>query len=589
MKSFSKEEKAKIPLFMHQPKFQVIGKLDKDQRLTLNAIEDLFFIEFIESHEININLQMNILGRIIRLPKNLKKLKNIKYFSKGLPNLILDVNEADIEYVSTLIKKKISGKVLECQDYYINPNEKAFGPLKGINIKEKDPRNIVAFAPNADIEKLIACKNSWVFGKSGNNYISTVGLPEISENYVLLDEFCDFRFMSLLPIFFFLSECLGIQQFKPVRLRACCIVDDANLRMPRYGYMKYADIVDSAQLNNYHLAIGMVTIDYKKIGQKALNIFQKNNNYLSVLMHGKNHLREEMCVSRPKQERMVMLEQALWRMNNFINKTDLKLTRTMVFPHDRASKKTLSFIRKSGFQAVFKQYAFPDDPKSRYRTIHPLFEMFPSENTIEGLPIINRHSLEAHYSYHNWYHKILFHAWLGKPIIPWTHHYFFKNGLGELEKKIAYINKHISPKWTDIYGIVKGNYTIAHRNNHVYINLYSNTLNIDVPDNISEIIVTKYGRDLPINEEILVVNTCKHEWDYKSDKCLSAVIKTNNHRRLNLELIPRNAQLGGKKHSHKIYPYLRRYICELRDNTEPLLKWMNKYINKNVFEKNSFS
>ena len=355
--------------------------------------------------------------------------------------------------------------------------------------------------------------------------------------------------------------------------------------MSRYGYMKYSDIAKSAVRNNYSIAVGMIPIDYKKIGRKALNILKMNNSRLSVIMHGNNHLKNEMLISSTKQQKRKILEQALWRMNHFSNKTGLKFSRAMVFPHDRGSIYTIRMMRKIGFQALFMQMSYPIDIKHEYKTINSLLEMFPSDNSVEGFPIINRHSMEAHYSDHNWQHKILFHAWLGKPIIPWTHHYFFKYGLEEIEEKIDFINRHISPEWTNILEILNGNYTIANRKERVYINIYSNILTIDVPDNVREIILTKHGRNLPIKEETLIVNGTNHDWVYKSSDCLSTLINVYKQPIIRLEIIPNNAKLGGEKHLPDFRAYLRRYLTEFRDQTETYFKWSDKFINAYVFTK----
>lgn len=567
-----------------RPEFRIVGNLADGHRIALRTIEELFLVRFTGSNDVKTEENKDYLGQIVYLPNNLKMLdKSTVLLDKKAPNLILNVTESNKAVLSSLVNKNLPGRLIECQNYDITSTEKALGPLRGICIREKFSRDLVAFAPNTKIQTLISSNDGWVFGKSRNTYISSAGLPGIIGSYGLTDYFNDLNFMELLPLFVFLRKCLGIREFRPTEVRACCIIDDANLRLPRYGYMKYSDIVKSANHKNYCIAIGMIPIDYKKIGHEALAIFKENPKRLSIIMHGTSHLKNKMTSPTSKQKEKAILEEALCRMNAFAEQTGLKWTKAMVFPYDESSIDTIRLIRKTGFQGAFKQRACPSGMKYSKKTQNPLFEMFLANNTIEGFPVINRQSIEAHYSDHNWYHKILFYAWLGKPIIPWTHHYFFKHGLEELEERIGFINQHISPKWTDIGEVLSGNYTVAQRDGRLYTNLYSNVMKIEIPDDITEVVLTKHGQDLPGKEEMLIVNGSEYDWDSMSSNYSATLIRTNKEAVLHLEIIQQNVKLEGKEHAFNFRACARRYLTEFRDQTEPYLKWNDKFIRNRVF------
>lgn len=553
------------PYLSNRPTFVLVGELSTEQSDTINAIEELFQINILILSRVTPNSTEEIIGYIVHMPNRLQDLNPalLEPFEQR-PVLFLGITKKDIPPLSKLINSKLSQSEDLRTKYDFSDEFDPFGPFMGYSLSEENSGVNISFHAVANVELLISSGSSWVYGRIENRYVCSAPLAGIWNNHGLRHEFCYNKFMGLLPLFTFLREFLKEKEFKPQSLRACCIIDDPNLRSMKYGYLDYNKALESTRQKNYHMGIGLIPIDYKKVNDSVTKLFRDNTSRLSIVMHGIDHLFSEMAIPSSEDSRRKRCEQGLWRMDRFQDNTGLNYARAIVLPHGMASREMILTMRKTGFQALIASRSYPFKDKDDAPL--PLYQMFPSENNLEGFPIINRFP----WTYRSW-DELLFFAWLGKPIIPYSHHQLFRNGYEKLNRKIDFINRWISPEWSNIPDLLLGNYTTAIRNGHFLVNIHSNVLNIRLPDDVSEFTVTKWGSDLPYNEEIIMVNGERHYWATATANCLSAEIPVESVKLINIELIPERPYSGETQNHVNLKAVIRRNITELRDRIAPFL------------------
>jgi hypothetical protein len=125
--------------------------------------------------------------------------------------------------------------------------------------------------------------------------------------------------------------------------------------------------------------------------------------------------------------------------------------------------------------------------------------MVPAEMGIFGFPVLSRISLARPLE------ELLFAAWLGKPLIVYTHHDFFSEGWDNFLQAVHFINRHINPEWVDIGTMVDANYLTRTDGRNTEVRAFSNQLSVDIGPGIENVVCTKGGRDIPWESEALTV------------------------------------------------------------------------------------
>lgn len=100
------------------------------------------------------------------------------------------------------------------------------------------------------------------------------------------------------------------------------------------------------------MTIAMIPIDYGVAGREAVRLFDEKRNVLSGMIHGVNHLREELLVTPPGIPMENLLEKAIWCMNEFTTATNLPWSRAVVPPHEGVNPNAVAAMGEKGFEAL---------------------------------------------------------------------------------------------------------------------------------------------------------------------------------------------------------------------------------------------
>ncbi len=372
--------------------------------------------------------------------------------------------------------------------------QSAVWPFSSTSMSEGTSRVLPAVSATSDsITPLVSTDHGVVFLRIGQGkgvYISTVPVAETSPNGILKNELNHNRFMGLLPLVLFFRVALHGRRWERRTSCATFMVDDPNLRRPRYGYMDLSKLVAESKRHNFHTSIAMIPLDYRKTRKAAADIMARNPDRLSLVMHGVDHVHGEFAAPVRLQEAETMLLQGLGRMKLHERRTGLRHARAMTFPHGLCNEIWMEAMRNVGFSAAVASRSLPFCAEEDVGDF--LYELNPAQMTFRGFPTINRFQAEMPKE------RLLFQALLQKPLIIYTHHSFFREGIERLIDIANFLNQRVSPVWSSVDKIVRANYQIKRGSDQSVIRAFSNR--ITVPREKLPIAILKPGRDFPGDE-----------------------------------------------------------------------------------------
>jgi hypothetical protein len=263
------------------------------------------------------------------------------------------------------------------------------------------------------------------------------------------------RCLALLALAHFLVELTAHLRPPPSPLRAAFVIDDPNLRRPRYGHIDYAELLGHARLHGYHLAVAMVPLDARLAHPRAIRLFRHGAKHLSLCVHGNDHDGPELGRPHSDARATAVVAQALRRTAAFERRTGVPVDRIMVPPHERLTESVARALHTSGFQALTTTRPYPwvaDTPErswlARPPGVGPLAGWSPVDLVAGGLPVLLRADFQQHPR-----EDLALRAFLGQPLILYGHHDLLAEGPGALAEAAAQIDRLGEVQWSSLAAI----------------------------------------------------------------------------------------------------------------------------------------
>ena len=292
----------------------------------------------------------------------------------------------------------------------------------------------------------------------------------------LKDVFNEGYFLEMLPLIHWLQVLGKEVSYQPPPLRACFIFDDPNLHWPSYGFVDFQEIATHASRENYHVSFATIPLDGWFIHDATAELFRTNPQRLSLVVHGNDHVKQELAQRYEPHERIALLRQALRRIERLEKKSGIQVCRVMVPPHGACSEDMLKELPGCGFEAACISHGSLR-AHNRNRDWTRTVGYLPSE-TIRGCPVIPRWGFAG-----DTQNTILLAAFLHQPIVLRGHHQDLKNGVGLLDELARFINGLGPVTWARIGDISKMNYGLRMQEDVIEIQPLSRKATIRLPEN----------------------------------------------------------------------------------------------------------
>ena len=393
------------------------------------------------------------------------------------------------------------------------------------------------------------------------HYCVGVDVPVFTEKDFFHNHFRELRWFSMVPLLHFLRGLLGPDGWPAPEPRASFIIDDPNLHYRSYGYIDFEKLANHAAAHNYHATIATVPLDAWYFDRKVVDLFQTHKKYISLMMHGVNHVADELARSYEEQEALSLLATGLRRIGDLESRSGVAVARIMAAPHGAFSELMTDLMLRLGYEAACVSLGslLRWNPERVWRPDLG-FAVAQSLGTL-AFPVFHRTGLSEI--------DIRLSAFLGHPVIVATHHHDCVSNFARLKSLANMVNSIARVRWMGIEEISRTNFVSKTQNGTLHIWPYSRHFIV------------------PLSPETTEVEVCG------SPFCGGFTIDLHKHRRDGIEVavhnIParhkisnnsleiffptRNAvdYLQVESKSVGLWPIVRRILTEARDRTQPIL------------------
>lgn len=297
-----------------------------------------------------------------------------------------------------------------------------------------------------------------------------VDLPHFVASDYFQAHFRAARWFGMAPLLHFLQELLGAEGWKKAEPRATFIIDDPNFHHRSYGYLDFAGLIKHAKAHNYHATVATVPLDTWYFNRKVAAMFLDHPQQVSVMMHGVNHLADELARDYRKDEALSLLAAGLRRIVAFEAESGVKVDRIMAAPHGAFKESITEPLLRLGFEAgcvsIGSLTRWNADKNWPAELGMPMAQALGHE----AFPVFHRTSTSET--------DIRLSAFLGHPVVIATHHHDYMRNFARIESLAKMVNDILSPRWMTIKDISQTNYLCRVENEVLCVTPYTRRLKI---------------------------------------------------------------------------------------------------------------
>jgi hypothetical protein len=403
----------------------------------------------------------------------------------------------------------------------------------------------------------------WTVEQHGDQEHHRVGVdvPVFTEKDFFYNYFRELRWFAMVPLLHFLRRLLGPDGWPAPEPRASFIIDDPNLHHRSYGYIDFKKLANHGAAQNYHATIATVPLDAWYFDRKVVDLFQTHKKQISLMMHGVNHVADELARSYTEQDALSLLATGLRRIADLESRSGVAVARIMAAPHGAFAEFLADLMVRLGYEgACISIGSLLRWNREKLWPTNLGFSMAQPLGNL-GFPAFHRIGLSET--------DVRLSAFLGHPVIVTMHHQDCVSNFARLEAMANTVNSIDSVRWMGIEEISKTNFVSKTENGALHIWPYSRHFVV------------------PLSSEITEVEVCRSLY------CGGFTIDLHNHRRDGAEAavpnIPARHRISNNtleiffppsnaldyKHvaskSVGLWPIVRRILTEARDRTQPIL------------------
>jgi hypothetical protein len=403
----------------------------------------------------------------------------------------------------------------------------------------------------------------WAVEQQGNQEHHWVGvdIPEFTERDFFHNHFREQRWFAMVPLLHFFRQLLGPHGWPAPEPRASFIIDDPNLHHRSYGYIDFEKLANHAAAHNYHATIATVPLDAWYFDRKVVDLFQTHKKHISLMMHGVNHVADELARSYQEQDALSLLATGLRRIADLESRSGVAVARIMAAPHGAFAEFIADLMVRLGYEAACVSIGslLRWNPEKMWPPDLG-FSMAQTLGTL-GFPVFHRIGISET--------EIRLSAFLGHPVIIATHHQDCVSNFARLESIANIINEASNVSWMGIEDISRTNFVSQLQNGILHVWPYSRRLAVPLSSEIGEVEVCRspYCGAFTID----LRNHRRDGTEASADNVPARYIILNNTMEI---FFPPSSHVDYNQVARKsagMWPIVRRLLTEARDRTQPIL------------------
>jgi hypothetical protein len=340
--------------------------------------------------------------------------------------------------------------------------------------------------------------------------------------------------------------------------------DDPNLHWKTYGYVSYPELIRRGRASNYHVSFATVPFDGWYIHAPTAALFRENQEVLSLVMHGNNHVYAELARSRNADGHLAVAAQSMCRVDEIEKRSGVHICRVMAPPHGACSNAMMDAMLSVGIEAAFcspwslrlwdETHSWP-----------PAFGLLPAELVGNGFAVPPRFRLSS-----SCIGSAVVSAFLGRPIVPVGHHHDLKEGPELLSTIAADINRIPGVEWMNPDAICRSNYLTCadDRASTIHIVPYSTHIRLVLPESASCFAIHAAKHAVASGRSAFLAKTDKEQWREVSSGEVNSASSKNS---LSVKATTLGRVAASSVKTTRVPPtaLARRVLCEARDRLSP--------------------
>jgi len=426
--------------------------------------------------------------------------------------------------------------------------------------------SLITFSPVSDsLESLAKVGDHTVWGieQLGNQEYHRVGVdvPVFTEKDFFHNHFRELRWFAMVPLLHFVRQLLGPDGWPAPERRASFIIDDPNLHHRSYGYIDFDKLANHASAHNYHATIATVPLDAWYFDRKVVDLFQTHKKHISLMMHGVNHVADELARSYEEEDALSLLATGLRRIADLESRSGVAVARIMAAPHGAFAEFIADLMARLGYEAACVSIGslLRWNPEKLWPTNFGFSIAQPLGSL--GFPVFHRIGISET--------DIRLRTFLGQPVIVATHHQDCVSNFARLESMANIINETPNVQWMGIEDISRTNFVSKTIKGMHQIWPYSRRFKVPLSQEVTDVQIC---RSLYCEGFTIDLRSNRRDGTESLVPNVPARYRISNN---SMEIFfPPADRVDYKQVASKslgMWPIVRRLLTEARDRTKPIL------------------
>lgn len=450
------------------------------------------------------------------------------------------------------------------------------GPLSGLRVTVPVRLEFTILTNSStQFEPLIWSKEGCLFGAAayeGKQFYLAPSATLIDISAPVKNTYFDIAdyFLSAVPLVMYLQCTFRGFIPRPVDNGACLIIDDPALRT-HYGFFDLQRVVTLSVEHRFTCTIAFIPWNWNRSRSSAVELFRRHADRLSLSIHGCDHTSGEFAVRNTavinRQAKLAMA-----RMEKYSGLTGLPYDGVMIFPQGAFSSASLGVLKHNSFVAAVNTEVSPTD-QPRSATVGDVWQLAILKYA--DFAIYTRR-----YSFHG-LHNFAFDLLLGKPCLIVTHHTDFQNGARGVVDFIDRLNSLRVPLvWRGLGEVVRRAYQQRLRDDGTYqIRMWAGEILIPNPAADPRRFVVEKVERAPEGIEGLHVSGRRVAFHLDAER-MRFELEVGPQQAVSIRIAYRDTFGAPTKAawSAQLKVAARRYLCECRDEAQPVISWISSNI-----------
>ena len=406
-------------------------------------------------------------------------------------------------------------------------------------------------------------KSIWSIDRSRGRESHHVGmeLPAFGAHDFFHTHFRSSQWFAMVPLLHYLRQLLGPEGWPRPEPRATFIIDDPNLHHRSYGFIDFEALAKHSTTHNYHATIATVPLDAWYFNSSVAALFRKHKQRISMMMHGVNHVADELAREYTEEQAVALLAAGLRRITAFENRSGVNVDRVMAAPHGAFAEAIADPMVRLGYEAgcVSVGSLVRWNPE----------KIWPAALGLAIAQALGRHGFPVFHRTSTNQCDVRLSAFLGHPIVIATHHQDYVSNFARIESLANMVNQIASPRWMTIENISRTNYVSSVTEGVLHVRPYGRRLTVSIPQGIAlvHLLPSPFGDEISID-----LNKSFQSGGQKSHN--TALFKCNiSDSVAEISFLPGDPLDYRKAGRLKVglWPITRRLLAEGRDRTKAML------------------